>query len=136
MNNTRFATAIHILTILAAQPDEWLSSEYIAGSINVNPAIIRKELSILNNIGLVISKKGKEGGVQLGKPSDKIFLSDIYLAVKNSEALGKKNQNPNAACPIGRQINTKLGKLFIETDQLILEDLRSKTLAMFFEEFK
>lgn len=135
MNNTRFSTTIHILTLLAAQPDEWLSSEYIAGSITVNPVIVRKELSILNDAGLVISKKGKDGGVQLGKDSDKILLSEIYLAVKSSEVLGRKNQHPNPACPIGNQINDKLEILFSEVDQQVISYLSKKTLSEFFGEF-
>lgn len=135
MNNTRFATAIHILTLLAAMPDEWLSSEYIAGSINVNPVIVRKELSILNEAGLVISKKGKEGGVQLGKASKKISLADIYIAIKSSEVLGRKNLQPNPACPIGKQINSRLTYLFTETDQQLIKDLSKKTLAAFLDGF-
>lgn len=135
MNNTRFATAIHILTLLAAKPDEWLSSEYIAGSINVNPVIVRKELSALNEAGLVISKKGKEGGAQLGKTSSKISLSDIYIAVKNSEVLGRKNLNTNTKCPIGRQINDKLENLFSATDALVIKDLQKKTLTQFLKQF-
>lgn len=136
MNNTRFATAIHILTILAVEADEWLNSDYIAGSINVNPVIVRKELTALNEAGLVISKKGKEGGVRLAKASDSILLADIYHAVKNSEVLGKKNQNPNPRCPVGRQINDKLGSLFLETDQLVSSTLKEKTLADFSGQFK
>lgn len=136
MNNTRFATAIHILTLLAAQPGEWLNSDYIAGSIHVNPVIVRKELIFLNEAGLVISKKGKEGGVQLAKASSKISLADIYHAVKNTEVLGKKNLNPNPQCPIGRQINDKLTLLFLETDHLVSSALTKKTLADFGKQFK
>ena len=44
MNNTRFATAIHILTLLDKNSDAWLTSEWIAGSININSAIVRKEI--------------------------------------------------------------------------------------------
>ena len=90
MNNTRFATAIHILTLLSHQKDEWLRSEWIAGSINVNPVVVRRELSVLNEAGLVISRKGKVGGVTLAKSSEEITLDLVYLAVKNTDVLGKK----------------------------------------------
>lgn len=39
MNNTRFATIVHILTLLAKFPDQWLNSDWIAESISINPAI-------------------------------------------------------------------------------------------------
>ncbi len=135
MNNTRFATVIHILTLLANFPDEWLSSDWIAGSIHINPVIIRKELSILQNIGLVISRKGKEGGSKLNKASHEISLAEIYLCVKNSEVLGKKNLSPNPKCPIGKDINENLEKLFVKTDQLVIDFLRHKTLKDFVKQF-
>lgn len=135
MNNTRFATAIHILTLLANIPDEWLSSEFIAGSINVNAVIVRKELSVLNDAGLVISRKGKEGGSKLSKQDTEISLAEIYLIVKNSDVLGKKNQNTNPLCPVGKQINEKLDALFTETDRIVVDFLMDKSLAGFVQKF-
>ena len=135
MNNTRFATALHILTLLASYPEEWLSSDYIAGSININPLMVRKELIFLNDAGLVESKKGKEGGVRLAKTADSILLSDVLRVVKNSEVLGKKNQKPNSNCPIGRQINDKLDELFSATDELVNQSLSAITLTDFCHRF-
>lgn len=135
MNNTRFATVIHILTILAKNPDGWMSSDWIAESININPVIVRKELGALQNQGWVTSRKGKEGGSTLNVASDKITLSDIYRTVKNSDILGKKNLNPNPKCPIGKDINKELENLFTETDALVVAALQYKTLKDFVEQF-
>ncbi len=135
MNNTRFATAIHILTLLASEPEKWLSSEFIAGSINLNPVVVRKELAVLNEVGIVVSKKGKEGGVQLSRPCHGILLSEIYLAVKNTEVLGKKNLKPNPKCPIGMKMNGNLEALFSETDLLVIDSLKRKTLGDFASQF-
>jgi Rrf2 family protein len=136
MNNTRFATAIHIMTLLAKSPQEWLTSEWIAGSININPAIVRKEISVLREDGLITSRQGKEGGSQLGKSAEQISISEIYRAVKNTEVLGKKNQNPNPACSVGKEINTHLNTLFEETDQLVTQFLGDKSLKEFSEQFE
>ncbi|MFC5874141.1 transcriptional regulator, BadM/Rrf2 family [Chryseobacterium arachidis] len=136
MNNTRFATAIHIMTLLAESPQEWLTSEWMAGSININPVIVRKELSVLREAGLIISRQGKEGGSRLAKSSDAISISEIYLAVKNTEVLGKKNNNPNPACTVGREINEHLNTLFSETDQMVLNFLGNKSLKEFTDQFK
>ena len=131
MNNTRFATVIHILTILAKNPGEWLSSDWIAESINTNPVIVRKELGAFQGQGWVVSRKGKDGGSMLHVSSDTITLADIYKTVKNSDVLGKKNLNPNPKCPIGKNINKELETLFAETDQLLLSSLHHKTLKDF-----
>lgn len=135
MNNTRFATAMHILTLLARMPGEWLSSDFIAASINVNPAMVRKELAVLNDAGMVTSRKGKEGGSRLNKAGSDISLAEIYHVVKNSEVLGKKNRNTNPLCPVGNQINVKLEDLFSETDRLLTDFLSDRTLQDFARRF-
>jgi Rrf2 family protein len=135
MNNTRFATAIHIMTLLAESQQEWLTSEWMAGSININPVIVRKELSVLREVGLIMSRQGKEGGSRLAKKPSDIRISEIYLAVKNTEVLGKRNNNPNPACPVGKEINEHLDTLFSETDQLVLNFLGDKTLQEFLNRF-
>ncbi|MCJ8153704.1 Rrf2 family transcriptional regulator [Chryseobacterium sp. SSA4.19] len=135
MNNTRFATAVHIMTLLADSPQNWLTSDWIAGSININPAMVRKELSILREAGLVVSRQGKEGGSQLARNAEDISISEIYSAVKNTEVLGKKNQNPNPVCTIGRDINNHLNNLFVETDDLVLKFLGNKSLKEFSDQF-
>lgn len=135
MNNTRFATVIHILTLLDHNPGQWLTSDWIAGSINVNPVIVRKELSVLQEEGLVMTRKGKEGGSMLNKQSEDILLSDIYKIVKNSDVLGKRNLNTNPKCPVGKEINGKLEDLFFETAQVVISSLSDKTLADFSKQF-
>ncbi|ASW74646.1 Rrf2 family transcriptional regulator [Chryseobacterium piperi] len=136
MNNTRFATAVHIMTLLAESPQEWLTSEWMAGSININPVVVRKEIGVLRAAGLVISRQGKEGGSQLSRSAQSISISEIYSAVKNTEVLGKKNQNPNPACTVGKEINNHLNTLFNETEELVIQFLGDKTLQEFCDQFK
>lgn len=136
MNNTRFATAVHIMTILSKFPQEYLTSDWIAGSININPVVVRREIGVLKEAGLIISRQGKIGGSQLSKKVSEINLSEIYSAVKNSEVLGKKNLNPNPECPVGKYINDKLDQLFKETDHLVFQFLETKSLKDFTEQFR
>lgn len=135
MNNTRFATLIHILTLLATRRGEWLSSDLIAGSININPVIVRKELGALHAQGWIASRKGKEGGTTLTVPADEISLAAVYQLVKNTEVLGKKHLNPNVNCPVGKEINAKLEQLHLEADRLLTVMLGKKTLKDFVKQF-
>lgn len=134
MNNIQFATAIHILTMLATA-EESLPSAYIANSININPVMVRKLLSILNFYSLVATREGKGGGAILAKPADQILLSDIYLAVNTVSLLGKLN-NPNPKCKTGSQINSHLTELYDEADQALVTKLKMITLADFCKKFK
>ncbi|VBQ85369.1 BadM/Rrf2 family transcriptional regulator [Burkholderia pseudomallei] len=43
--SSRFAFAVHVLALLSLQEGVPLSSEVIAGSVNTNPALIRRLLS-------------------------------------------------------------------------------------------
>jgi len=135
MNNGRFATALHILTLLAQQEPELLSSEYIAGSININPVLVRKELSNLRNLGLVTSKEGKNGGSMLAKPAARILLSEVYNAVRQAPLLGRSN-DPNPNCPVGKQINNHIDDLYLDAEQALVQKLGKQTLADFVNRFK
>ena len=67
--NSQFAVAIHVLTILAKGGDERVKSDYIAGSVNTNPVVIRRLLSNLQEANIVVSQVGAAGGTSLAKPA-------------------------------------------------------------------
>ncbi len=133
--NGRFQIAIHIMTLLSRANDELLSSEYIASSINTNPALIRKELSNLRINGLINSKEGKNGGYSLAKAADFVRLSDIYKIVKQSSILGQAKNKPNPQCPVGQQINNHLDDLGREMDDVLFTKLDTITLFQFGQKF-
>lgn len=135
MSNTRYSTALHILTLLALHPDEWLSSDYVASSICINPVVVRREVSVLNEAGFVQTRKGKDGGSKLNKNPEDILLGELYKTVRNTEILGKKHQNTNVNCPVGKNINAKLEKLTREADALVIQQLNQTTLAALALEF-
>lgn len=135
MNNGRFAIALHILTLLEKAKGELLSSEYLAGSININPAMVRKELINLRNHGFVESKEGKNGGSWLGLPSDQITLGAVYESVKQVSLLGTNKNSPNPKCPIGKDINKHLDDLYQDTEMVLINQLNKETLADFSRKF-
>jgi Rrf2 family protein len=136
MNNARFQISVHILTLLAKAGGEPMSSDIIAASININPALVRKEISILRKAGMVQSKEGKNGGCFLAKNAQIILLSDVYKAVKqDATILGKSKNEPNPACPVGRQINQHIAGIYQIADDAVLESLGQITLATFSNQF-
>lgn len=134
--NGRFAISVHILTLLNSGEGELLSSEYLAGSININPVLVRKELANLRKHGLVESREGKNGGSTLAKPAHKILLSQVYQAVKQEPLLGMAKNDPNPDCPVGRQINQHLNSLYAEAEKALVKQLGETTLADFSAKFK
>lgn len=135
MNNSRFAISLHILVLLEKANEELISSDYLAGSININPVLVRKELINLRKHGFVGTKEGKNGGSYLAKAADRISLADVYLAVRQETLLGIAKNTPNPNCPVGREINTHLNELYESTEQVLVRSLSSKSLATFSREF-
>ncbi|WP_435353932.1 RrF2 family transcriptional regulator [Emticicia sp. SJ17W-69] len=137
MNNARFQISVHILTLLAKADGEPMSSELIAGSININPVLVRKEISVLRKAGMVQSKEGKNGGCFLAKNAQNILLSDVYQVVRqDASVLGKSKNMPNPACLVGRQINHHIEGIYQIADDAILESLGKISLAEFTNKFE
>ena len=83
--NSRFAVATHILTLLYSMGNDPLTSEFIAGSVNTNPVVIRRLLSVLNKAGLTTGRLGAGGGATLARPATAITLLDVHRAVGAGE---------------------------------------------------
>lgn len=128
---SRFTIAMHILTYIAYyQREEKITSEVLAGSIRVNPVVIRNILSQLKKAGIIDVKRG-QGGATILKPYDTISLFDVYQAVdslKNNQ-LFHFHTNPNPDCPVGKNIHSILDDKLDGVQQAMEEELRRITLA-------
>lgn len=133
--NGRFAISMHILTLLAKANGEWLTSEYIAGSININPVLVRKEISNLRKNGLVTSREGKNGGSMLAKSAQQIRLSEVFMSTRQGPFLGNARNSPNPDCPVGKHINQHLDDLYLEAEQALIQKLGDTTLDEFTRRF-
>ncbi|KQM77356.1 Rrf2 family transcriptional regulator [Pedobacter sp. Leaf216] len=136
MNSSHFSISLHILTLLDQVKGQLLNSEYIAGSINCNPVLVRKELANLHKHGFVQSKEGKGGGSTLAKNPEDINLGDVYKAVKQKSLLGESKNEPNPDCPVGKQITKHLNNLYAEAENALVKNLATKSLKEFSAGFK
>ncbi|HMS43977.1 MAG TPA: Rrf2 family transcriptional regulator [Pyrinomonadaceae bacterium] len=126
--NSQFAIAIHVLTILARSGGERVKSDYIAGSVNTNPVVIRRLLSNLQEANLVESQVGAAGGTSLAKQPKDIRLSEVYNALSCGEVFALHSKEPNKDCPVGRNMAAFLCGLQKEIDKSIGEKLNQYTL--------
>lgn len=72
---SRFTIAVHVLTLIALNKgnETKLTSDFMAGSVGVNPVIIRKTLSQLKKADLISVQRGT-GGAALVKSPEEINL--------------------------------------------------------------
>lgn len=130
--SSRFTIATHMLIILALEgKKQKLTSDILAGSVGVNPVIIRKTLSQLKNAGLISVARGT-GGADIIKNLEDTSLFDIYCAV---ECLGKSGQlfsfhdKPNPECPIGKNIHNVLDNRLEAIQKAMEAELAQTSLA-------
>ena len=105
--SSRFTLAIHIFACIDTFEKEYkVTSDFLAGSTNVNPVVIRKILGQLKAAGLITVARGT-GGTAVAKPLDQITFLDVYRAVEcvDHGDLFHFHENPNEHCPVGRNIH-------------------------------
>ncbi|QGZ61736.1 Rrf2 family transcriptional regulator [Paraburkholderia acidisoli] len=127
--SSRFAFAVHALSLLAQQEGAPLSSEIIAGSVNTNPALIRRLLTMLANAGLTTSQLGAGGGALLAREPAAISLLDVYRAVDDAQLFAMHREEPNPACMVGRHIQQTLRGVIDEAQRAMEASLAARTLA-------
>lgn len=128
--SSRFTLAVHIFACIDTFKDKYkVTSDFLAGSTNVNPVIIRKLLSQLKAAGLIEVARGT-GGASIAKPLSEISFLAIYNAVECVEhgELFHFHENPNENCPVGRNIHMVLDDKLLRVQQAMEKELASITL--------
>ncbi len=128
---SKFTVAVHILTCIDIFGGQMrVTSDFLSGSTGVNAVIVRNVLGQLRNAGIVETRQGS-GGAHLAKALDEITLYDIYKAVDcvDDEGLFHFHENPNADCPVGRNIHKAMDNRLEAAQSALENELKSTTLA-------
>ena len=134
--SSRFAVAVHVLTLMAWADDEPLKSDYVACSVNTNPVVIRRILCALARAGLVTSQTGAAGGSRLARSAAEITLRDVYRAVEPRDIFSMHRQRPNQDCPVGMNIEGILEGVLSEVDRAVDGALAGTTVQAVVEALK
>jgi DNA-binding IscR family transcriptional regulator len=126
--SSRFVVATHVLTLLA-HDGEVRTSEYLAGSVNTNPVVVRRILGLLAKAGLVATQEGAGGGVRLAKPAAAIDLRAVYAAVEADPLFAPHPNAPHPACPVGGTIQAALSPTLDAAEAALLGSLGKTTVA-------
>ena len=129
--SSRFTVALHIFTCVDTFKDDYkVTSDFLAGSINTNPVIIRKILTQLKNAGLITVARGT-GGITVNRPLSKITFYDVYQAIEPVENgdLFHFHEAPNPECPVGRNIHRLLDGKLKEIQNSMEDKMKEYTLA-------
>lgn len=128
--SSRFTLAIHIFACMDTFGETHkVTSDFLAGSTNVNPVIIRKILGQLKGAGLIEVARGT-GGTTAARPLKDITFLDVYRAVECIEngTLFHFHENPSTDCPVGRNIHHILDDKLLRVQEAMERELASITL--------
>jgi DNA-binding IscR family transcriptional regulator len=127
-----------MLTLLEIDKQSRCTSEWIAGSVNTNPVVIRRITGMLKKAGLVDVQAGK-GGMSLARDLNEVTLLDVYRAVEVVEEghLFSFHDNPNVECPVGANIQNVLEIILLQAQDAmenVLANVKVKQLVTNLEE--
>jgi Rrf2 family protein len=126
--NTQFAIATHMLTLLAAGPEELKTSEAMAQSANANPVHIRRVLGRLRAAGLVTSRPGPGGGWSLVADPTTTTLANVWAAIHCGDGvLGVHEAAPD--CVAGQGIQRTLEAIDRRAVAAIEAELATTTIG-------
>ena len=132
--SSRFTIAVH--TLLCIEQFDGVcrtTSKFLAGSVNVNPVIIRKTLGQLKAVGLITVEPGV-GGASLAKAPKDITLLDIFNAVEENEVLFHFHENPNPKCPVGKSVHMVLDSKIADIQRAMENSMKGVSLQMLIDE--
>lgn len=131
--SSRYPIAVHIVSFIAGVPKE-CTGDFIAESVNSNPAIVRKMMAMLKRADLIEIRRGV-GGAYLKRPAEEITLLDVYRAVDVSEDEELFNfHQPIIACPIGQAMDTRLRHELKEAQAALENHLKQVTIQQLLTE--
>ena len=77
--------AIRILSFMAVQESSLISAKFLIDSLNISDKYLRGLMTKLTKRGLIRSIQGRDGGYEINKPLNEIYLSEIIEAVEDIE---------------------------------------------------
>ena len=128
---SKFTIAVHVITAIDYFKDhEKVTSNFLAGSVGANPVIVRNVMGNLKEAGIIDISQGKSG-ITLAKRLEDITFYDIYRAVDSvsDEGLFHFHENPNANCPVGRNIHKAVDEKLLKVQQALEAEMKQITLS-------
>ena len=129
--STKFTIAVHIITCIDYFKDTLpVTSSFLAGSVGVNPVIIRGVMSKLKEAGIIAISQGKSG-MTLARPLTEITFYDVYKVTEcvNETGLFHMHENPNPNCPVGKNIQMAMEGRLRDIQAVMEQKMKETTIA-------
>jgi DNA-binding IscR family transcriptional regulator len=128
--SSKFTIAVHTLLCIKKFSSEYkVTSDFIAGSVGVNPVIIRRTLQALKRAGMIKVTTGT-GGAEIAADPAVITLYDIYIASGSADvSVFHFHEQPNPKCPVGKNIHKVLDSHLNDAQKAFENNLKKVKLS-------
>lgn len=107
----RFSSFLQVLRDMSGAAGPVTSGTMIK-PVQTNPVVIRRNIAVLREAGLVRSEKGHGSGWTTAKQLSSMRLSDIYAALGTPEFLAQSNRTEAFGCLFEQAVNARLNGAF------------------------
>lgn len=119
--------AIKTLTELGLVPyGQLISNKVISQRHEIPEEFLHKTIQMLSRAGLVVTQRGVQGGVRLGRPLTEITIADVIAAMEGTIALNVC-LSPGYQCP--NMGACKVREVLSNAQNAMLAELNKKSLA-------
>lgn len=128
--------AMRVLMFCAANPGRLVTKHEIAQRCNASENHLAQVINQLAQMGFLHTQRGRNGGLELGRPAEEIVIGDIFRALEQPVPLAECFADVDNTCPLTdacrlRNALTRAANAFYETlDPITLDSLVCDNAAL------
>ncbi len=133
MRNNKLSVAVHILCAIEkfSKMGMEVNSNLLAGSVNTNPAAIRRAVAVLSKANMIYTDNGYHV-IDFAN----ISLFDVQKAVDPDGHLLYAHTNGNEQCPVGSKIEGTMTNIYSSLQASIEEQMKTEMLSDIIKDFE
>lgn len=133
MRNNKLSVAVHIVCAIEKFSKMGLevNSNFLAGSVNTNPAAIRRAVSTLSKANIIYTDNGYHV-----IDFETLSLYDIQKAVDPEGHLLYAHTNGNELCPVGSKIEGTMTDIYSRLQANVEDQMKSQMLSDIIKNFE
>ncbi|SNT22494.1 RrF2 family transcriptional regulator [Antarctobacter heliothermus] len=119
--------AMRVLMYCAANPDRLVTKHEIAERCNASENHLAQVINQLAQLSFLHTQRGRNGGLELGRPAGEIVIGDVFRALEQPVPLAECFADVDNTCPLTeacrlRDALNKAANAFYESLDLITLD--------------
>lgn len=121
--------AVRLLMYCAAHPDRLVTKSEIAEVCNISENHLAQVINQLSQLGYLSTQRGRNGGMELGRPADQIRIGSVFRHVEGDLPIAECFADADNTCPLTDACRLRLALqdaaevFFASLDEITLDAL-------------